>query len=174
MNGVVTFGRDMMAAWRALLREAWERSVVFTQFICFLNVFSNHVAEVHQCLGPSMLPTFNVSGDILLLEHLSSKFEKVRPGDVVMARSPVNPNLVVCKRVLGLEGDRVTVLPTSSRGHVKQVVVPKGHVWLQGDNAYNSTDSRHYGPVPYALIQGKVFYRIWPPEGWGPVLNQQP
>jgi signal peptidase I len=78
---------------------------------------------VCQCLGPSMLPTFNVSGDILLLEHLSSKFEKVRPGDVVMARSPVNPNLVVCKRVLGLEGDRVTVLPTSSRGHVKQVVV---------------------------------------------------
>jgi hypothetical protein len=70
-----------------------------------------------------MLPTFNVSGDILLLEHLSSKFEKVRPGDVVMARSPVNPNLVVCKRVLGLEGDRVTVLPTSSRGHIKQVVV---------------------------------------------------
>jgi inner membrane protease subunit 1 len=70
-----------------------------------------------------MLPTFNVSGDILLLEHLSSKFEKVRPGDVVMARSPVNPNLVVCKRVLGLEGDCVTVLPTSSRGHVKQVVV---------------------------------------------------
>ncbi len=48
MNGIVTFGRDMMAAWRALLREAWERSVVFTQFICFLNVFSNHVAEVHQ------------------------------------------------------------------------------------------------------------------------------
>ncbi len=78
---------------------------------------------VCQCLGPSMLPTFNVSGDILLLEHLSSKFEKVRPGDVVMARSPVNPNLVVCKRVLGLEGDRVTVLPTSSRGHIKQVVV---------------------------------------------------
>jgi signal peptidase I len=52
--------------------------------------------------------------------------------------------------------------------------VPKGHVWLQGDNAYNSTDSRHYGPIPYALIQGKVFYRIWPPEGWGPVQNQQP
>ncbi len=40
-----------------------------------------------------------------------------------MARSPVNPNLVVCKRVLGLEGDRVTVLPTSSRGHIRQVVV---------------------------------------------------
>lgn len=159
-------------SWRALLQEAFERSVVFTQFICFLNVFSNHVVEVHQCLGPSMLPTFNVSGDILLLEHLSSRFERIKPGDVVMARSPANPRLVVCKRVLGLEGDSVTVLPTSSRGHIRQTVVPKGHVWLQGDNAYNSTDSRHYGPVPYALIQGKVFYRIWPPEGWGPVLSQ--
>lgn len=76
-----------------------------------------------QCLGPSMLPTFNLSGDILLLEHLSSRFEKIKPGDVVMARSPANPRLVVCKRVLGLEGDSVTVLPTSSRGHIRQVVV---------------------------------------------------
>jgi len=44
----------MAAAWRALLREAWERSVVFTQFICFLNVFSNHVAEVHQWVLESL------------------------------------------------------------------------------------------------------------------------
>lgn len=70
-----------------------------------------------------MLPTFNVSGDILLLEHLSSRFERIKPGDVVMARSPANPRLVVCKRVLGLEGDSVTVLPTSSRGHIRQTVV---------------------------------------------------
>ncbi|KAG6553570.1 hypothetical protein Mapa_004483 [Marchantia paleacea] len=163
-----------MAAWRALMQEAWERSVVFTQFLCFLHVFSNHVCQVHQCLGPSMLPTFNVAGDILLLEHLSVKFEKVRSGDVVMARSPVNPRVMVCKRVLGLEGDRVIVLPTNSKGHIRHVVVPKGHVWLQGDNIYNSTDSRHYGPVPYALIQGKVCYRIWPLEGWGPVVNREP
>ena len=38
--------------------------------------------------------------------------------------------------------------------------VPKGHVWLQGDNAINSTDSRHYGPVPYALLQGRVFLKV--------------
>ena len=39
------------------------------------------------------------------------------------------------------------------------VQVPDGHVWLQGDNLPNSTDSRHYGPVPLALIRGKVFYK---------------
>ncbi|MGH0133235.1 UNVERIFIED_CONTAM: hypothetical protein FKN15_005612 [Acipenser sinensis] len=47
------------------------------------------------------------------------------------------------------------------------VMVPKGHVWLGGDDLKNSTDSRSYGPVPYTLITGRVCFKLWPLEKCG-------
>ncbi|CAB9530466.1 membrane protease subunit 1 [Seminavis robusta] len=41
-------------------------------------------------------------------------------------------------------------------------VVPKGHVWLEGDNPLLSVDSRHYGPVPLSYLEGKLVWRLWP------------
>ena len=38
--------------------------------------------------------------------------------------------------------------------------VPKGHIWLQGDNLANSIDSRNYGPVPEATLKGRVLARV--------------
>lgn len=38
--------------------------------------------------------------------------------------------------------------------------MPKGHVWVAGDNMSNSIDSRHYGPVPIAMIRGKATYDV--------------
>ena len=84
----------------------------------------------------------------------------VTQGDVVIAQSPSDPSYTVCKRVLGVEGD--VVKADSSSYQVAATTIPKGYVWLQGDNAQNSTDSRTYGPVPYALVQGKVVCRIFP------------
>jgi signal peptidase I len=43
--------------------------------------------------------------------------------------------------------------------------IPDGYIWLEGDNALNSSDSRHYGPVPASLIVGRVVARIWPLRG---------
>ncbi|XP_012930054.1 mitochondrial inner membrane protease subunit 1 isoform X2 [Heterocephalus glaber] len=45
--------------------------------------------------------------------------------------------------------------------------VPTGHVWLEGDNLQNSTDSRFYGPIPYGLIRGRIFFKIWPLSDFG-------
>lgn len=38
--------------------------------------------------------------------------------------------------------------------------VPPGHVWLQGDNAAVSKDSRMYGAVPRALVKGKLLCQV--------------
>jgi len=38
--------------------------------------------------------------------------------------------------------------------------VPRGHVWLEGDNLENSSDSRSYGPVPYGLLRSRVIYKV--------------
>ncbi|KIW21164.1 signal peptidase I [Exophiala spinifera] len=43
------------------------------------------------------------------------------------------------------------------------VQVPEGHVWVAGDNLAYSRDSRFYGPLPMALIQGKCLYNG---DGW--------
>lgn len=58
-------------------------------------------------------------------------------------------------------------------GGTMRVEVPTGHLWLQGDNKDNSTDSRDYGPVPYALLRGKVFVKVWPPSEIGWVKNEK-
>ena len=44
-------------------------------------------------------------------------------------------------------------------------VVPDGHIWIEGDNSLDSVDSRSYGPVPAALIVGRVVCRVWPLRG---------
>lgn len=38
--------------------------------------------------------------------------------------------------------------------------VPRGNIWIQGDNIYNSRDSRTFGAVPYGLVEGKLFWRV--------------
>lgn len=41
-------------------------------------------------------------------------------------------------------------------------VVPKGHVFVLGDNREISEDSRRFGPVPVAKLEGKVEWKVWP------------
>ena len=139
----------------------------------------NKKLKTIQCVGPSMLPTLQARGDVVLAESLSVRTGKLRVGDVVVARSPTNASHTVCKRVLGLGGDLVDVGEPSSSGgsgtlpshHPSGIVVPEGYAWLQGDNHGNSTDSRSYGPVPVALVRARVYFRAWPPSRIGRVTG---
>lgn len=48
----------------------------------------------------------------------------------------------------------------NNRRGVQQI--PQGHCWIEGDNLPDSRDSREYGPVPLALVKGKVIAKVWP------------
>ena len=89
--------------------------------------------------GPSMSPTVR-SGDRLVARRLRSP-DAVRPGDVVLARFPSRPDLLVVKRV--------------------RRAVPDGH-WVEGDNPFVPGDSRQFGA---AVVVGRVVGRLWPRPG---------
>ncbi|KAJ6809238.1 putative mitochondrial inner membrane protease subunit 1 isoform X2 [Iris pallida] len=166
------------AAWAARLAriplrdisaEAADRVLLVAKTICAVHVFNAHVASVALLRGPSMLPSVSITGDVVAVDRVSARRGSVGVGDIVLVTAPDNPRKVIAKRVTGLGGDAVTFLvdPSSSQEESETVVVPNGHVWIQGDNIYDSRDSRQFGPVPYGLIQGRVFFRLWPLERFG-------
>lgn len=86
-----------------------------------------------------MSPTVR-SGDRLLVRRLRSP-GAVRSGDVVLARFPARPELLVVKRV--------------------RRPVPGGH-WVEGDNPLVADDSRAFG---VAVVVGRIVLRLWPRPG---------
>ncbi|XP_061621984.1 mitochondrial inner membrane protease subunit 1 isoform X1 [Phyllopteryx taeniolatus] len=181
------------------------------QYGCIAHCAFEYIGEIVVCSGPSMEPTI-VNKDVVFSERMTRHLCKIQKGDIVIAKSLFDPNMNVCKRVIGLEGDKVCMSGPSNLFKTQTYVnmsvdgdyvassvsimenetkqtnpvvgwtivelsgadeVPKGHVWLEGDNLTNSTDSRSYGPVPYALIRGRVCLKLWPPDSFG-TLSESP
>lgn len=86
--------------------------------------------------GESMAPRLR-DGDWLVVRWRVS----VRAGDVVVARRPDRPDLLLIKRAVRRE---------------------PGGWWLEGDNRNASDDSRLFGVVPDGLVLGRVVARYWP------------
>jgi nickel-type superoxide dismutase maturation protease len=88
------------------------------------------VAVAERSMEPTLRP-----GDWLLVRRAG----RVRAGQVVVARHPSRPTLLLVKRALRRD---------------------PGGWWLQSDNMNGSAaDSRTFGPVPAGLIEGVVLFR---------------
>lgn len=110
-----------------------------------------------------MLPTMTGTNEWILEDALTVRFglKPIARGELVVLVSPRAPTEQVCKRVIGLPGDIVCVDPTGERApSTEHCLIPKGHIWIQGDNAAGSRDSRYYGPVPIALVRARVVGRV--------------
>jgi mitochondrial inner membrane protease subunit 1 len=111
-----------------------------------------------------MLPTMSSSGEVCLeytLGHRVRGPSALERGQLVTFVSPLDPARIVCKRLVGLPGDVVCVDPTGSKAPTgEHVVIPRDHVWVMGDNAAMSRDSRDYGPVHVSLVRGTLVARV--------------
>ena len=43
-----------------------------------------------------------------------------------------------------------------------EVIIPSGHIWIEGDNKSQSRDSRDFGPLSVCFVEGIVRYKVWP------------
>ena len=118
-----------------------------------------------------------------MIEKLSYRFHGPRRGDVVVLHDPSGGPELLIKRVIGLPGERVTVadgrvyvdgvpldepyLAQPTQGSGRSWVVPPLHVFVMGDNAVASRDSRIFGPVALDQIVGHAVFRYWPPQQIG-------
>ncbi|EOA37160.1 hypothetical protein CARUB_v10010493mg [Capsella rubella] len=156
--------------WSIASRQALNSGLFLTKLYCFLHVTTNYLGFMAYAYGPSMIPTLHPSGNVLLAERISKRYQKPSRGDIVVIRSPENPKKTPIKRVIGIEGDCISFVVDPVKNDKSQtIVVPKGHVFVQGDYTHNSRDSRTFGPVPYGLIQGRVLWRVWPFQDFGPL-----
>ena len=93
------------------------------------------VAVAERSMEPALRP-----GDWLLVRRTG----RIRAGQIVLARHPGRPDMLIVKRA----ACRVD-----------------GGWWLVSDNpAAGAVDSRRFGPVPAALIVGRVLLRYWRPR----------
>jgi signal peptidase I len=113
---------------------------------------------------------------------------KPHEGNSVCPESvPQRSSLTFIKRVVAVAGDRISI----RGGHVIRngvreadaytapcrggqacdlhhtITVPKGDVFVMGDNRGDSDDSRFWGPIPTSWVIGEAFVLYWPPDRIG-------
>lgn len=79
---------------------------------------------------------------------------RIRRGDVAVVEHPHRPGFEMVKRIVALPGD---LAPDGT-------VLGPGRLWVRGDAADSSTDSRTFGPVSRDRVKARLVLVYWPPE----------
>ena len=160
-------------------RSAPKKSGGVVEYLVILLV---SFALVFGFVRPFVMEAFWIpSGSMVLVNKFIYRFTEPERRDIVVFQSVESADQDLIKRVVGLPGDEIAVrngklfvngepqkepytnkkLPDVS--FFAQRTVPKGHVFVMGDNRSNSQDSRVFGALPKKNIEGEAFLRFWPP-----------
>ncbi|MFD1427974.1 signal peptidase I [Kroppenstedtia sanguinis] len=134
--------------------------------------------EVH---GESMYPTFK-GEELLIVNMWIYHVSEPEYGDIVVFHTDENRDFI--KRVVGKPGDRITLeggrvirngkpltepyIPKDSfagpqvKSRMPETVVPKGHLFVLGDNRPNSRDSRDLGAIKVSEVVGRADIKVKP------------
>ncbi|MBQ3803423.1 MAG: signal peptidase I [Oscillospiraceae bacterium] len=158
----------------------WIQSLMVALVICVsLFIFAVRVIDVS---GSSMVPTLR-DGDKMIVSDL---FYKPKYGDIVVFKTDqYDPDRALVKRVIATEGQEISLdfdrgvvyingspieedyiaeLTTTKLDFIGPQTVPKGCVFVMGDNRNASTDSRkkEIGMVDERMILGRAYYVVFP------------
>lgn len=131
--------------------------------------------------GSSMVPTFK-SGEYLVVDKITYRFESPRRGDVIIFRYPKDPSKFFIKRIVGLPNESVVLnngAVTIEKGGKKSLALDESYIknkssesvtymlsenqyFVMGDNRISSSDSRVWGPLDRDLIVGRALLRLLP------------
>ncbi len=183
---------------RVLVRESFETIILALLVFMVLHVsIQNYKVE-----GPSMEPTLNQNEYLIVNKLVYLRFDppevldalpfyegaleageryvfqQPKLGEVVVFRSPRDPERDFVKRVIGLPGDTVEIvsgtvyvnglrlvepyLAREDTTNMPPVEVEPGTFFVLGDNRGSSNDSRSWGPIPADHLIGQAWVRFWP------------
>lgn len=165
-------GRPRLLAWLAAA------ALVGGSFGVAARAFDVHPVRV---TSGSMSPTIKI-GDWIVMRDVDDEDRRaIHRGDIVMFGFPLGTTGRAIKRVVALGGDRVAIsartvtvnarvipiagAPSPGATRIRTETVPRGRVFLLGDNSSSSIDSRSFGAVPTTEIVARELLIIGRP-GW--------
>ena len=149
------------------------RVIVVTLLITYIVLYFIQISKIQ---GSSMEPTYH-QGNVVIVEKIFYKMGKPSYNDIIVVDSHIeNKNYI--KRVVGLGGDHLEIKDGTlyRNGNLVQekfltqpmvdsdmvVDIPKGKIFVMGDNRNNSSDSRQLGYFDAKKdIIGKVVLKLF-------------
>jgi len=180
-------------------KKSWARELaeIIITALLLAFVIKVFVFELYKIPSGSMIPTLLVGDRIVVVKYVYGPrlpfvsirlpgIREPRIGDIVVFKSPDDPNKSFIKRYIAGGGDTVEIKngkllvngkvvedpPAFRRVYYynrgdygiegKPITVPKDSYFVLGDNSASSKDSRYWGFVPKNYLIGKAVLVIMP------------